>query len=181
MEIMQTATLMLSADTDKLKAGAEEWLSALRKKLIEGSSIYTEADLRKALQRKDKLLDAYLDDLITKADYTEKSKRLEDTLADIQAGIKRDEKKLEDVAEIDRLLANMDQTIADYLDENDNLGLNFILEKLERVVIYPDMVKIQLPSFGREIVVENIQFVQDRYANQQQYDGDVHHAKVSAI
>lgn len=164
MEILQTATVMLSADTDKLKAGAEEWLRALRKRLIEGNCSYSEADLKKEKQRKDRLLDSYLDGIIGKSDYAEKSKRIEDRIEAIQTELKQDEKKLEDVAEIDRLLANMDHAIAEYLDENNNLDLQFILDKMEQVVIYTDKVKIQMPSFNREIVVEKIQYVQDSYA-----------------
>lgn len=162
MDILQTATLMLSADTDKLKAGAEEWLRALRKRLIEGGCSYSEADLRKEKQRKDRLLDSYLDGIIDKTDYTEKSKRIEEKIEAIQAELKRSEKKLEDVAEIDKLLANMDQTIADYLDENNNLDMQFLLDKTERIIIEEERVKIQLPSFSREIVVEKTQFVKDR-------------------
>lgn len=169
MEILQTATLMLSADTDKLKAGAEEWLKILRKRLIEGNCTYSEADLKKEKQRKDRLLDSYLDGIIDKSAYAEKSKRIDDKIEAIQADLKQCEKKLEDVAEIDRLLANMDKTVSDYLDENNNLDIQFLLDKTEKIIIEEERVKIQLPSFSKEIVVEKTQLVKDRYTDQQQY------------
>lgn len=167
MEILQTATLMLSADTDKLKAGAEEWLKILRKRLIEGNCTYSEADLKKEKQRKDRLLDSYLDGIIDKSAYAEKSKRIDDKIEAIQADLKQCEKKLEDVAEIDRLLANMDKTVSDYLDENNNLDIQFLLDKTEKIIIEEERVKIQLPSFSKEIVVEKTQLVKDRYTDQQ--------------
>lgn len=170
MDILETATLMLSQDTDKLKAGAEEWLRGLRKRILEGNCSFTEADQKKELQRKDKLLDAYLDGIITKADYALKLEAIEDKLEAIKEDLAQNEKKLEDIREIDRLLENMDQTIAEYLDENQNLGIEFILEKMSGVVIYPDAVKIQLPSFSKEIVVEKIQFVKDRNAGNKRAD-----------
>ena len=181
MEILEAAALLVSADIDKLKAGAVEWLTQLRKQLLEGGCSYTEEDLKKELKRKDKLLDAFLDEFITKADYSAKLQIIEEKITAITADLKRNEGKLEEIKEIDRLLANMDQTIAEYLDENENLGLNFILEKMERVVIYPDRVKVQLPSFSKEIVVQKIQFVPDRNTYLKQYGGTLHDTAIFAV
>ena len=40
---------------------------------------------------------------------------------------------LEDIAEIDRVLTNIDEEIATYLDENNQLKTDFILEHLDSV------------------------------------------------
>lgn len=66
-----------------------------------------------------------------------------------------------------RLLANMDKTVSDYLDENNNLDIQFLLDKTEKIIIEEERVKIQLPSFSKEIVVEKTQLVKDRYTDQQ--------------
>lgn len=170
MDILETARLMLSADTEQIKSDMEARLKALRKRIIEANTSYTEADLKREKQRKDRLLDSHLDGFIGKTDYAEKSKHIEDKIEIIQADLKKNENKTEDIAEIDRLLANMDKTITEYLDENNTLDFQFLLDEMEQVVIYPNGVKILLPSFSREIVVEKIQYVSDSNACQQQYD-----------
>lgn len=180
MDILQIAANMISLDTDKLKEGAVEWLTSLKKQLLERGCNYTQADLKKELQRKERLLDAMLDGIISKADYVSKLEALEEKISVIKSDLQKNEDKQDDVKEIDKLLANMDQTIAEYLDENNNLSVEFILEKLERVVIYPDEIMIKLPSFSKEIVVEKIQYVPDSNANFKLHDRAIYHAAVFA-
>lgn len=166
MEILESATLMLSADTGLIKADRIKWLENLKRSILEGNSRYTEADLKREQGRKDKLLTGYLDGFVSGEDYAERSKRIDENIEIIKKDLKTEEGKLEDIAEIDRTLANIDEEIAVWLDDNKQLKIEYILEQMSGVVIYPDAVKIQIPSFSKEIVVEKIQYVQDRNADQ---------------
>lgn len=61
MEIMGVVSERLQANTDTIKQDMINWLTKLRKQLIEANGGHTEADLQRELSRKSKLLDAYLD------------------------------------------------------------------------------------------------------------------------
>lgn len=181
MEMIAAATVMLKGNTDKIKEDMERRLRTIRERILTNNCSYTQADLQKEVQRKDKLLDAYLDGIITKTEYANKIKRIDEKIEAITADIKRNEKKLEEVAEIDHYLENMDQTIADYLNERGDLGSEFILEEMSGVVIYPDGVQIKLPFKDDLFVGKEFQYVGNRNTNFQQHDGAVHQYAVSAV
>ena len=54
------------------------WLIRLKKQLLEANGGATEAELQKELKRKDKLLDAYLDNILSKEEYQKKAIALDD-------------------------------------------------------------------------------------------------------
>lgn len=61
MEIMEVVSERLQANTDTIKQDIINWLTKLKKQLLEANGGHTEADLQRELSRKSKLLDAYLD------------------------------------------------------------------------------------------------------------------------
>lgn len=69
MEIMGVVSERLQANTDTIKQDMINWLTKLRKQLIEANGGHTEADLQRELSRKSKLLDAYLDGILNKQEY----------------------------------------------------------------------------------------------------------------
>lgn len=159
MEIMAVISERLEANTDIIKADMINWLTKLRKQLLEANGGATEEDLEKELTRKDKLLDAYLDGVLTKEEYSKKAGTIEDKIIAIKKAIKDNRENVEDVAEIDRVMANIDEEIAKYIDENSKLKVDFILEHLSRVEIYPDRVIVIVPLFSEGIEVEKVQYV----------------------
>ena len=73
MEIMEVVSERLQANTDTIKQDMINWLTKLRKQLLEANGGHTEADLQRELSRKSKLLDAYLDGILNKQGVPEKS------------------------------------------------------------------------------------------------------------
>lgn len=167
MGILQEATAVLSADTELIKADRIKWLQGLRKQLLEANNCYTEEDLKREQSRKDKLLSGFLDGFVSGSDYAEKSKLIDEKIELIKKDLKADEGKLEDIAEIDRVLDNIDEEIAVYLDENKQLKIECILSEMSEVVIYPDAVRLNIPSFSRDLLVKRFQYVKDRNSRKQ--------------
>lgn len=159
MEIMAIISERLEANTEVIKSDMINWLSKLKKQLLEENGGATEADLNKELSRKDKLLDAYLDGVLTKEEYSRKADVIEDRIIALKRSIKDNRDNVEDVAEIDRVISNIDEEIASYIDENHKLKVDFILEHLSRVEIYPDKVIVIVPIFSEGIEVEKVQYV----------------------
>lgn len=159
MEIMAIISERLEANTEVIKSDMINWLSKLKKQLLEANGGATEADLNKELSRKDKLLDAYLDGVLTKEEYSRKADVIEDRIIALKRSIKDNRDNVEDVAEIDRVISNIDEEIASYIDENHKLKVDFILEHLSRVEIYPDKVIVIVPIFSEGIEVEKVQYV----------------------
>lgn len=159
MEIMSIISERLQANTELVKADMIDKLNSFRKRIIEANRGATEEDLQKELSRKDKLLDALLDGILTKEEYTRKAESIENRIEELRAEIKAHKTQFEDLAEIDKVLANIDNEIAVYLDENKQLKIEYILNHLDRVEIYPDRVIVIVPLFDVGFMVEKTQYV----------------------
>ena len=159
MEIMNIISERLQANTELVKADMIEKLNSWRKRIIEANRGATEEDLQKELSRKDKLLDALLDGILTKEEYTRKAESIENRITEIRQEIEDNKTQFEDIAEIDRVLANIDREVAIYLDVNKKLKAKYILENLERVEIYPDKVIVIVSLFDVGFVVDKAQYV----------------------
>lgn len=158
-EIMEAVAERLEANPEVIKADMIKWLTGLKNSILEANSHYTEADLKKEQSRKDKLLDSLLDGVISKEDYSRKAESIEEKIAQIKSDLKAEGSKLEDIAEIDKVLDNIDEEIAKYLDDSNKLKVDFVLEHFERVEVYPDKAIVKLPIFNREVIVEKVQYV----------------------
>lgn len=180
MEIAERATVVLSEDVEAIKADRIKWLEGLKKSILEANNSYTDADLIKEEKRKDKLLDALLDGLLTKEEYSKKAESIDAKIEEIKADLKAEEGKLEDITEIDRVLDNIDEEIEVWLDNNKHLKVEYILEQMSGVVIYPDTVKIGLKWTDTEVLVKKVQFVKDRNSRKQYHVRTVCHAAISA-
>ena len=82
---------------------------------------------------------------------------------------------LEDIAEIDRVLANIDAEVATYLDENNQLKIDFILEHLQQVEIYPDRVVVMIPLFSEGMVVYKTQYVSGEKWSKIHTESNIHY------
>lgn len=174
MEIAERATVVLSEDVEAIKADRIKWLEGLKKSILEANNSYTDTDLIKEEKRKDKLLDALLDGLLTKEEYSKKAESIDAKIEEIKAEIASNKSSIEDIAEIDKVLDNIDEEIAVWMDNNKHLKVEYILEQMSGVVIYPDAVKIGLKWTDTEVLVKKVQFVKDRNANFQQHDGTLY-------
>lgn len=181
MEIAERATVVLSEDVEAIKADRIKWLEGLKKSILEANNSYTDTDLIKEEKRKDKLLDALLDGLLTKEEYSKKAESIDTKIEEIKAEIASNKSSIEDIAEIDKVLDNIDEEIAVWLDNNKHLKVEYILEQMSGVVIYPDAVKIGLKWTDTEVLVKKVQFVKDRNPREQLNGGALHHAEVFAV
>ena len=135
------------------------WLTSIKKQLQRGNAGFTEADLKREELRKDRLLDALLDGVLNKEEYSKKALTIDLKITEIKKETLSNQNSLEDIAEIDRVLANIDAEVATYLDENNQLKVDFILEHLQQVEIYPDRVVVMIPLFSEGMVVYKTQYV----------------------
>lgn len=165
MEIMQIISERLQANTEVIKADMVNWLTTLKKQLQRANGGATEAELKKEELRKDRLLDALLDGVLTKEEYSRKATVIDTKITEIKKEMLANRNSIEDIAEIDRVLANIDEEIATYLDENNQLKVDFILEHLESVEIFPDRVVVMIPLFSEGMVVYKSQYVSGEKRN----------------
>lgn len=135
------------------------WLTKLRKQLLEANGGHTEADLQRELSRKSKLLDAYLDGILNKQEYQKKAEELDERIIQLKAETEKNKANSGDIAEIDKVLANIDEEVSRYVDGNEKLKVEYLLEHLEQVQIFPDKVIVIVPILSEGIVVEKAQYV----------------------
>ncbi len=178
MEVMGIISERLQANTDVIKADMIKWLTNLKTQLLKANGGSTEADLRREEKRKDTLLDALLDGTIPKEDYSKKAVTLDLKIAEMKKEMFANRNNVEDVAEIDRILGNIEEELAIYLDENNQLKVDFILDHLEKIEIYPDKVIVIVPLFSEGMTVYKNQYVsKDKWRGQNHPAGHLNRAK----
>lgn len=169
MEIMGVVSERLQANTDTIKQDMINWLTKLRKQLLEANGGHTEADLQRELSRKSKLLDAYLDGILNKQEYQKKAEELDERIIQLKTETEKNKANSGDIAEIDKVLANIDEEVARYVDGNEKLKVEYLLEHLEQVQIFPDKVIVIVPILSEGIVVEKTQYVSREKRCRQDY------------
>lgn len=174
MEIMGIVSERLQANKELIKKDMINWLTKLRKQLLEANGGHTEADLHKEQSRKDKLLDAYLDGILTKEEYQRKAEMLDNNITQLKEEIKSIKSNLGDIDEIDKILKNIDAEVDKYIDGNDKLRVEYLLEHLKQVQIFPDKVIVIVPILSEGIEVEKSQYV-----SREKWRGEVHSDEAS--
>ena len=159
MDVMHIVSERLQANTDIIKADMIKWLNNLKKQLQRATGGSTDTDLKREEMRKDRLLDALLDGVLTKEEYSKKSAAIDLRISEIKQEMLANKNSASDIAEIEKVLANIDDEIAKYLDNNNQLKVDFILDHLQQVEIYPDRLVVMLPLFSGGITVYKTQYV----------------------
>lgn len=97
--------------------------------------------------------DALLDGIFSKEDYAAKVKRIDESIEEIKADLKKSSTALEDIRAIDALLSDMDKTINDFLGlkENEHFDIAYLLKSIEKIVIEPDTVDLVMPCLSFDI------------------------------
>lgn len=121
-----------------LKKRSLSWLRDLKAQLLApNNNVEIEAEIVKLEAKKNKLIDLYTDELITKADFVVKSKELDSKLEEKKALIVPVEEN-PDIKAIDDTIANIDAEIeALYADEAmvKEKKLQFIQEHIKKIVV----------------------------------------------
>lgn len=153
MKILDSVSAHLQANTDIIKSDMINWLTHLKNRILEANRGATEADLEKEITRKDNLLEGFLDGVISKADYSKKKVEIEAKIKELEKLIEKNKESLEDLAEIERVLANIDAEVAKYVNDNKKLRVDYLVSQLEKVEVYHDKVIVRIPILGEGISI----------------------------
>ena len=161
MEIFESASCELVDNMDLLKEGMRERLESIKRSLLSGGAQFTETDLKKEQDKRSKLIDMCLDGIISKEELAEKTEDINQRIEIIKADLKKNEGKLKEIAEIDGYLADMDKTVADYLEEigtDDKIKLKVedLIRCVDKIIIDEDGVRLEMPIFNDTVSVRNI-------------------------
>lgn len=97
--------------------------------------------------------------ILNKQEYQKKAEELDERIIQLKAETEKNKANSGDIAEIDKVLANIDEEVARYVDGNEKLKVEYLLEHLEQVQIFPDKVIVIVPILSEGIVVEKTQYV----------------------
>ena len=96
---------------------------------------------------------------LNKQEYQKKAEELDERIIQLKAETEKNKANSGDIAEIDKVLANIDEEVSRYVDGNEKLKVEYLLEHLEQVQIFPDKVIVIVPILSEGIVVEKAQYV----------------------
>ena len=159
MEIMAIVSEKFEANPTYLREFLLGRLDVIEKRIKAAGGNALEGELHKELQRKDKLLDAYLDNILTKEEYQKKAVALDERIMELKRAVEANKDALEDLAELQRIRDNIDAEVEKYLDDNKQFRVEFVLEHLDQVVIYPDKVLVIFKAFDTGVWVDKAQYV----------------------
>lgn len=129
---------LVEVDKKAVKKSIVEWLESLKKSLsapVDDTAVQN--DIEKLEKQKAKLLEAYLEEIITKDVYKAKSLELENTLEDKKKLLSPITEENEDIKEIENTLKNIDKELEDYIGapQFKDSKVEFILEHIKRITV----------------------------------------------
>lgn len=136
-DIYKELTKDIVVNKPAIKKDMLEWLHNLKATLSDTTvNAEIEKDLEKLEKRKAKLLDAYLDELIPKEDFTIKSKELEQMIEEKKKLLVPVEEN-EDLKEIEKTIDNIDSEIDSYINTSDfeDNKVEWLLERTKRITV----------------------------------------------
>lgn len=135
--VYKELTSEIEVDRKALRSYFVKWLNQLKTSLSDTSgNAKVEKELEKLERQRAKLLEAYLEEIISKEDYKSK-------YADIESKIEEKKKLLapvednEDIKEIERILANLDEELDEFiktLDVEEN-KIDFLIEHTKKITV----------------------------------------------
>lgn len=114
-----------------------EWLNTIKSKLSDTTvNAEIENDIAKLESKRTKLLDAYLEELISKEDYAIKYKDLEQTIAEKKKLLVPVEEN-EDIKDIEYTIANIDSEVDKYLNTEDfeENKVSWLLDHTKKITV----------------------------------------------
>lgn len=120
-----------------VKASILEWLNKLKTDLsTQSNSEAILSDIKRLERQKDKLTEAYLEDIISKDDYKAKYAGIDSKLEKLQALLTPVEEN-KDIIEIEKVIKNIDKEIDEYIGTLDfeESKIEFLLEHTKKVTV----------------------------------------------
>ena len=144
----------LVVDKKAVKKSMLEWLNSLKESLTnDRDNTNTIKELERLEKRKNKLTEAYLDEIISKEDYKVKYTELENRLEELQA-LLAPVAENEDVIEIENVIKNIDAEIDEYIgtSEFDESKIDFLIEHTKKITVSGKHLIIELDLLAGAII-----------------------------
>lgn len=155
----------LVIDKVAVKSVLVEWLESLKNSLLDDNhNESTLKELERLRSRKNKLTEAYMDEIISKEDYKVKYKELEKTIAGLEISLTPVNEN-EDVKEIEAVLQNIDAEIDECVNNGgfEDSKVDFLIEHTKRITVNGEHLIMELDLLAGAIIAgENfLLFVHD--------------------
>lgn len=131
-----------------------DWLNSLKKSLtIQRDNSNTLKELERLEKRKNKLTEAYLDEIISKEDYKVKYAEIEGRLGEVQTLLAPVEEN-PDIIEIEKVIKNIDAEIDEYIStlEFEESKIDFLIEHTQRITVNGKHLIIELDLLAGAII-----------------------------
>lgn len=144
----------LVVNRDAVKKSLLDWLKSLKESLTDDkANISTLKEIERQEKRKNKLTEAYMDEIISKEDYKVKYDELERTLENLREKIQPVEEN-EDVKDIENVIANIDREIDAYIASAgfEDSKIDFLIEHTQKITVNGKHLIIELDLLAGAII-----------------------------
>lgn len=135
--VLQNIGADLIVNRDVVKKDMLEWLNSLIESLSTSNANKNTLDeLKRQESRKNKLTEAFMDEIISKEDYKAKYQEIEATIARLKADITVDDNRKE-IQEIKAVIENIDSELDRYIstEDFDNSRVEFLLDHISKITV----------------------------------------------
>jgi DNA invertase Pin-like site-specific DNA recombinase len=153
-KILQGITEELEVNREAVKKTLLEWLRSLRESLSNTeANNNTLEEINRLENRKKRLTEAYLDEILSKADYKEKYLEIEASIRSLKETLAVVDN--DDLAEIQRVIDNIDAELDEWMDTEsfEDQKIDFLIEHIHRITVCKDNhLIIELDLIGGAII-----------------------------
>jgi DNA invertase Pin-like site-specific DNA recombinase len=154
LSVLQSIGADLQVNKSAIKKDMLEWLNNLIETLNTSKANKNTLDeLKKQESRKNKLTEAYMDEIISKEDYRAKYQEIETTIARLKAEISVDDNR-EEIREIRQVIENIDSELDKYIATEDfnNSRVEFLIDHINRITVSGSHFIIELDLLAGAIL-----------------------------
>lgn len=154
LSVLQNIGADLKVNKQAIKKDMLEWLNSLIESLnTSKANKSTLEELKRQESRKNKLTEAFMDDIISKDDYKQKYQEIEATISRLKAEISVDDNR-EEIKEIRQVIENIDSELDKYIATEDfnNSRVEFLLEHINKITVNGSHFIIELDLLAGAIL-----------------------------
>ena len=164
LSVLQNIGADLEIDREVIKKDILEWLNNLIESLNTSNANKTILDeLKRQESRKNKLTEAFMDEIISKEDYKVKYQEIEINIAKLKSEISVDDTR-EEIRDIQNVIANIDSELDKFIagDDFNKNRVEFLIEHIDKITVSGSHFIIELDLLAGAILAgENFfQYVQ---------------------
>jgi len=154
LSVLQNIGADLQVNKKAIKKDMLEWLNSLIESLNTSKANKSTLDeLKRQESRKNKLTEAFMDEIISKEDYKTKYQEIEATISRLKAEISVDDNRQE-IREIKNVIENIDSELDKYIacDDFNNSRVEFLLDHISRITVNGSHFIIELDLLAGAIL-----------------------------